>query len=97
MSLFFPFIYITPHIETGIKWTNNEDYFGLFCLDTEVVIDLSVLWTDNLNIFVVVLADSFRVHLDSLYPLIDVLCNCVASGAYFKFCGRDKDFDGIYY
>lgn len=62
--------------------------FGLFGddiyrLDTEVVIDLSVLWTDNLNIFVVVLADSFRVHLDSLHPLIDILCNCVASGAYF--------------
>lgn len=59
--------------------------FGLFgddtyCLEIEVVIFLSVLWTDNLDIFVMFLADSFRVHLYSLYPLIDVLCDCVAQG-----------------
>lgn len=57
-----------------------------------MVIDLSVLWTDNLDIFVVVLAESFRVHLDSLHLLTDVLCNCSLIS-----CGRDKDFDGIHY
>jgi len=60
--------------------------FGLFgddiyCLDTEVVIDL--FYGLTIWIFLVVLADSFRVHLDSLHPLTGVLCNCVASGAYF--------------